>query len=243
MTEREPRRYQVNHVPAQVRDRDRLIGLGEPVLQRYERITFEKSLMAPPSQPPAAFVCPGHPLLDATIDLTIERHRSVLRQSSVLVDDNDGSNRPRVLMYLEHSIQDGSRTRSGEQRTVSKRMLHVEVDPELETVGQDYAPYLDYRPLSDGEPGVQEIVGRPECSWIGGNLEAKAVEFAVSRLVPTHLEEVRSRKVGTPLKDRGGSQGTTDQGDRLLGPSGRRSPLTGASREAERTSQLLRSPS
>ena len=32
MTEREPRRYQVNHVPVQVRERDRLIGLGEPVL-------------------------------------------------------------------------------------------------------------------------------------------------------------------------------------------------------------------
>ena len=71
MTEREPRRYQVNHVPVQVRERDRLIGLGEPVLQRYERITFEKSLMAPPGQPPAAFVCPGHPLLDATIDLIL----------------------------------------------------------------------------------------------------------------------------------------------------------------------------
>ena len=195
MTERESRRYQVNHVPAQVRDRDRLIGLGEPVLQRYERITFEKSLMAPPGQPPAAFVCPGHPLLDATIDLTLERHRGVLRQSSVLVDDNDDGDRPKVLMSLEHSIQDGSRTRSGEQRTISKRMLYVEVNAELETVGQDYAPYLDYRPLSDGEPGVQEIVGRPECSWIGGDLEAKAVEYAVSRLVPEHLEEVRSRKL------------------------------------------------
>ena len=195
MTERESRRYQVTHVPAQVRDRDRLIGLGEPVLQRYERITFEKSLMAPPGQPPAAFVCPGHPLLDAAIDLTLERHHSVLRQSSVLVDDNGDGDQPRVLMYLEHSIQDGSRTRSGEQRTISKRMLHIEVNAELETVGQDYAPYLDYRPLSDGEPGVQEIVGRPECGWIGGNLESKAVEYAVSRLVPTHLEEVRSRKL------------------------------------------------
>ena len=195
MTERESRRYQVNHVPAQVRNRDRLIGLGEPVLQRYERITFEKSLIAPPGQPPAAFVCPGHPLLDATIDLTLERHRGVLRQSSVLVDDNDDGDRPKVLMSLEHSIQDGSRTRSGEQRTISKRMLYVEVNAELETVGQDYAPYLDYRPLSDEEPGVQEIVGRPECSWIGGDLEAKAVEYAVSRLVPEHLEEVRSRKL------------------------------------------------
>ena len=195
VTEREPRRYQVNHVPAQVRDRDRLSGLGEPVLQRYERITFEKSLLASPGQPAAAFVCPGHPLLDATIDLTLERNRGVLRQSTVLVDDNDPGDEPRILMSLEHSIQDGSRTRSGEQQTVSKRILHIEVDSQHESVGKYYAPYLDYRPLEDGEPSVQELVNRPECSWIGTDLEAKAVEFAVSRLVPEHVEEIRSRKL------------------------------------------------
>ena len=62
--QREPRRYEVTHVPAPVRNRDRLIGIGEPVLPRYERIAFEKDLVAPHGQPPAAFVCPGHPLLD-----------------------------------------------------------------------------------------------------------------------------------------------------------------------------------
>ena len=195
VTEREPRRYQINHVPAQVRDRDRLSGLGEPVLQRYERITFDKSLLASPGQPAAAFVCPGHPLLDATIDLTLERNRGVLRQSTVLVDDNDPGDEPRILMSLEHSIQDGSRTRSGEQQTVSKRILHIEVDSQHESVGKYYAPYLDYRPLGDGEPSVQELVNRPESSWIGTDLEAKAVEFAVSRLVPEHVEEIRSRKL------------------------------------------------
>jgi hypothetical protein len=78
--QREPRRYEVTHVPAPVRHRDRLIGLGEPVLPRYERIVFEKALIAPQGQPLAAFVCPGHPLLDAVIDLTLERHRDLLRQ-------------------------------------------------------------------------------------------------------------------------------------------------------------------
>lgn len=58
--EREPKRYEVTHVPATLRNRDRLIGLGEPVLPRDERITFEKSLISPPGQPLAAFVCPGH---------------------------------------------------------------------------------------------------------------------------------------------------------------------------------------
>ena len=199
-TEREPRRYQVNHVPAQVRERARLMGLGEPVLPRYERITFEKSLIAPPGQLPAAFVCPGHPLLDAVIDLTLERHRGMLRQGSVLVDENDPGYQPRVLLYLEHSIQDGSRTRSGEQRTVSKRVLYVGVDAMGNSVAHDYAPYLDYRPLADGEPEAQAILAYPECGWIGREIESKAVGFAVEHVVPGHIDEVRSRKLELLLK-------------------------------------------
>lgn len=195
MTERESRRYQVTHVPAKVRERGRLLDMGEQVLSRYERIVFEKSLMAPAGKPSADFVCPGHPLLDATIDLTLERHRGVLRQGAVLVDDGDDGDRPRVLISLEHGIQDESRTRSGERRTVSKKMHYVELDAESKTSGRDYAPYLDYRPLRDDEPDVSEIMGRPECAWIGGDLETKAVEFAVSELAPQHLAEVRSHKM------------------------------------------------
>src|SRR3989339_780480 len=45
--QREPRRYEITHVPAPVRNRDRLIGIAEPLLPRYERIAFEKSLIAP----------------------------------------------------------------------------------------------------------------------------------------------------------------------------------------------------
>jgi hypothetical protein len=48
--QREPRRYEVTHVSASVRNRDRLIGFGEPVLPRYERIAFEKTLVAPQGQ-------------------------------------------------------------------------------------------------------------------------------------------------------------------------------------------------
>ena len=46
-------------------------------MPRYERIAFEKALVAPQGQPPAAHVFPGHPPLDATIDLTLERHRDL----------------------------------------------------------------------------------------------------------------------------------------------------------------------
>jgi len=198
--QREPRRYEITHVPAPVRNRDRLIGVGEPVLPRYERIAFEKPLVAPQGQPLAAFVCPGHPLLDAVIDLTLERHRDLLRRGAVLVDERDTGTQPRVLFYLEHAIQDAGLTRAGERRVVSKRMLYVELDAAGTTRHVHYAPYLDYRPLAEGEPGVEAILARPECAWINRELEQKAQGYAVAHVVPEHLAEVRGPKLALIAK-------------------------------------------
>jgi SNF2 family DNA or RNA helicase len=193
--QREPRRYEIIHVPAPVRNRDRLIGIGEPVLPRYERIAFEKSLVAPQSQPLAAFVCPGHPLLDAVIDLTLERHRDLLKRGSVLVDERDPGMQPRVLFYLEHAIQDAGLTRAGERRVVSKHMLYVEMDANTSTRHVHYAPYLDYRPIVAGEPGIESILDRPECQWITRELEKQVQGYAITQVVPEHLAEVRGRKL------------------------------------------------
>ena len=192
---REPRRYEVTHVPATVRNRDRLIGTGQPVLHRYERVAFEKSLIAPQGQPMAAFLCPGHPLLDATIDLTLERNRDLMRRGAVLVDERDPGIRPRVLFYLEHSIQDAIILRSGERRVVSRRMLYVELDAEGQARHLEYAPYLDYRPLKPDEPGVDAFLARTECAWVTRDLEQTAQNYAVANVVPQHLNELRSRKL------------------------------------------------
>ncbi len=193
--QREPRRYEITHVPAPVRNRDRQIGTGDPVLARYERITFEKELIAPQGQPLAAFVCPGHPLLDAALDLTLERHRDLLKRGTVLVDERDLGTSPRVLFTLEHAIQDASLLPSGERRTISRRMLYVEMDAEGHTRHLSYAPYLDYRPLVEGEPSVADLLARPECAWITRALEQQAQSHAIAQVVPEHITEVRGRRL------------------------------------------------
>lgn len=193
--QREPRRYEVTHVPAAVRNRDRLIGLGEPVMPRYERIAFEKPLLAPPGQAPAAFLCPGHPLLDATIDLTIERNRDLLRRGAVLVDERDPGTAPRVLFYLEHAIQDAGTTRAGSRRVVSKEMLYVELDSTGHAGHLQYAPYLDFRPLRQDEPTVDALLARPECTWISAEVEKQAQRHAIEHVVPGHLNRVREQKL------------------------------------------------
>ncbi len=198
--QREARRYQVTHVPALIRGRDRVIGVGEPVLPRYERIAFEKPLVAPRGKPLAAFVCPGHPLLDAVIDITLERHRDLLKRGAVLVDERDASTAPRVLFSIEHAIQDGSVTRTGERRVISKRVLYVELDADGEPRHLHYAPYLDYRPLTEEEPTVDALLERPESAWIDGDLEQKAQAYAVAHVVPEHLREVRDARLALIAK-------------------------------------------
>ena len=206
--EREPRRYELTHVPAPVRHRDRQIGVGDPVLARYERIAFEKPLIAPAGQPLAAFVCPGHPLLDAVLDLTLERQRDLMKRGTVLVDERDPGTAPRVLFFLEHTIQDASLLPSGERRVISRRLLYVEMDAEGHARHLHYAPYLDYRPLADGEPAAAILLARPELAWITRELEQRAQGHAIAAVVPEHVKEVRERRLGwidktrTAVKDR-----------------------------------------
>jgi len=83
---------------------------------------------------------------------------------------------------------------------VSKRMLYVELDADRNARHVHYAPYLDYRPLSAGDPGVDAILERPECPSISRELEQKAQGHAIAQVVPEHLAEVRSRKLDLVAK-------------------------------------------
>jgi superfamily II DNA or RNA helicase len=190
--EREPKRFEITHVPAILRNRDRMIGVGDPVLTRYERITFEKHLISVVGKPVAEFVCPGHPLLDATIDLIQERNRDLLKRGSILVDETDSGEEIRALVYLEHSIQDARTDRHGNRRVVSRQVQFAEVDQEGNVRAAGYAPYLDYRPPTEHERTL--LSGMPEPQWLRDTIEAKATGYAVENLVPKHLAEVKQRK-------------------------------------------------
>lgn len=200
--QRESRRYEISHVPSPIRNRDRQIGTADPVLTRYERVAFEKDLISTPGQPMAAFVCPGHPLLDSVLDLTLERHRDLLKRGSVLVDERDTSTTPRVLFFLEHAVQDANILPSGERRTISRRMLYVEMNENGEARHLHYAPYLDYRALKPDEPTIADFLSRTECRWIDRAFEQKAQKHAIAHVVPEHIKEVRDRRLAWIEKTR-----------------------------------------
>ncbi len=192
--EREHRLYEVTHVPAVVRSRVAPTALGEPVLERYERICFEKDLMTLPGRPAAALVCPGHPLLESTLDVVLDRHERLLRDGAILVDEADRGETPRLLFYLEHAIRDNHSDPAGVPRVISRRLDFVEMTPDGRPRAAGYAPYLNYRPLREGEADLLEpFLDRSE--WLTRDLEDPAVSYAVAQLLPPHLEEVRARRV------------------------------------------------
>lgn len=191
MVEREKGRFEILRVPPTLKNRDRLIGRGDPVLDRYARVTFDKALA--PGKPQAELLAPGHPLLDAAIDLILERFQPLLSQGAVLVDDGDDGSDPRLLVYLEHAIRDGGTVKSGEPRVVSQRLQFIELREDGGASDGGPAPYLDCRPMTAEERAL--VLDAIEAPWLSGQVEKRAMGHAIANLVPQHLAEVRSRRI------------------------------------------------
>lgn len=195
---REAGRYEITRVPADLRHRDRLASGGTPLLTAYERVTFDKDLVQMDERPAAELLCPGHPLLDAVIDLTVERHGQLLTQGAVLVDPDDEGEQARALIYLEHSIVDARTHASGQRRVVSRRFEFIEATEDGEARLAGWAPHLDHRPATDEELALVRPV--LESALGGGDLEKVGRDHAIAHAVPAHLDEVRRRTVERVLR-------------------------------------------
>lgn len=189
--ERESGRYTINNVPANIRNHAKERGFGV-VSSKYERICFEKAFIHLPDKLTATFICPGHPLLDATINLMLLHERDKLKRGGVLIDEADPSQELRALVYLEQGIQDATPLKSGERRTISREVHFVEIDSAGNVREAGGAPYLDYRPATP-----EEISSRVMNDALLHGMEwaQKAQSYGVEHLVPPHLERVRTRRL------------------------------------------------
>lgn len=195
MHRREADRFEITHVPLEIRERDRRItGRNrreqDPVLRRYERICFERHAIQPDGAPGlsrAVLMHPGHPLMLAMTDLILERNANLLRQGTVLIDPTDVSDEPWLLFMLTHEVK------SGDGVVLSKRMQFIRVSPAGEASFAGWAPHLDLEPLDQADaPRIADLLDAP---WMHTNLEQKAVGLAASKLVPEHFNEVATRRV------------------------------------------------
>lgn len=190
---REKGRYEISSVPFAIRNRDMQIGFGEPVLNRYERVCFDKEYCNVAGQTQAVLLCPGHPLLEAVIDLINERNIDVMKRGSVFIDDSDFSQDARILFYIEDAVQDGVILPTGGKRVISKHIHFVELKEDGLALSAGYAPYLDYRaPDATEFIAVQEWIQSQ--GWLMDGVEDRAKEYAIANLIPEHFAEVKERK-------------------------------------------------
>lgn len=190
---RESGRYEITFVPFAVRNRDMQIGFGEPVLQRYECICFDKEYCNIPGLIPASLICPGHPLLEATIDLIRERNTDVLKRGAVFIDDNDFGTDARLLFYIEDAIQDGVILPSGSKRVISKNIHFVEISKDGTASSAGYAPYLDYRAATaKDQTRIRSFINEQE--WLHTDIEDRARGYAIAEIIPAHYAQVKAHK-------------------------------------------------
>ena len=190
--QREHGRYEIQRVPFDVR-RKTPANHFEQILPRYERVCFEKNDVDVPDCLHAELICPGHPLLDAVVSVVLQRGRSLLRQGTIFVDDNDTDDDVRFLAYIEDTIEDASRSSAGKPRLVSQQIHYVELLPDGSAHMAGYAPYLDLRaPYEDEMAAIQEI--RSEETWLTGDVERLAIDYASEHIVPQHLQAVKQQQ-------------------------------------------------
>lgn len=191
---REPGRFEVLKVPFSVVSRDVQVGAAGHVLERYERICFDKDLKESAGLIPAELVCPGHPLLDALVSTLISQLGSTLRKGAVFVDEQDEGTEPRLLLYIEDAVLDGRVLDDGTRNVVSKAFRFVEIKANGEARNAGYAPYLDYRPPKSTEKTAVAALLQTQ-AWLQDDIEKRAVDFALTRIIPRHLEAVRARRL------------------------------------------------
>ncbi|MBM9518988.1 DUF3883 domain-containing protein [Desulforhopalus vacuolatus] len=191
---REANRFEIRHIPAAIRERDRVIGeTRTPVLKKYERICFEKDAIRQPGKPMADMIHPGHPLMHATIDLVLQAHRQKLKQGAVMVDPNDDGMDPKVLFMVDHTVREASIGQADKGRHIaSRRLQFVEIDEKGKTFNAGWAPHLDLQPIDKYDLKLAgDILQAP---WLNNNLEALALNHASRQLAPEHYNEVKKRR-------------------------------------------------
>jgi hypothetical protein len=195
MYPREPGRFEITHVPALIRERDRQItGRNRrelaPVLKRYERVCFTKEAVRPldrPNTPFAQMIHPGHPLMLAVSDIVLEQHSNLMRQGAILVDPVDDGTEASLLFLITHEIK------SGDSSVLSKRLQFVHVTPEGKASFAGWAPHLDYEPLAAADrPLIADLLAS---HWIRADQEQRALALAATTLVPEHYAEVATRRI------------------------------------------------
>jgi superfamily II DNA or RNA helicase len=134
----------------------------------------------------AALIAPGHPLLQAVIDLTIEDLAQVLSQGAVFVDRRETQTRqPSLLFALEQRIETPAHL------TLSHHFDYVALDADGDATVASAPPYLDYdAPEAAEAPAIAQVLAEP---WIAADNETAIKRWAYHYSLQPRRQELVTR--------------------------------------------------
>lgn len=193
---REPNRYEITHVPLCIRERGFPSSAHSrqsvnPVLERYERVCFDKQhirLADRADAPVASLIYPGHPLLQSVTTLTRARYANALAHGAVLFDPIDTGTTPRVLFIVDHAIRENST----DGPVISRRIQFVTMSPDGHAANAGWAPHLDLDALDATDKAlIPDVLSAP---WISSELEHIALDHALQNMAKDHVVEIGDRR-------------------------------------------------
>ncbi|MFB8765314.1 helicase-related protein [Nocardiopsis alba] len=192
---RESHRFEIKRVPSEVKERDRVTGYGQPVVDSYHRVTFDpKYVRVEGNNHLATLLHPGHPLMAATMGVASDRYHEALRRGSILVDRSDPSTEPYVVSLLEHDVTDGRTARDGQPWVISRRAQYVRIDIDGTITPLTGSPIPNFEVPTDEEHMLaRKILTEP---WVqSSDLDQRVVREASATIVRNHADEVTKRTI------------------------------------------------
>lgn len=185
---RENGRYEITRVPARLIDIARRLNRWAPVAEQYERITFELERMHLDGLTDASLIAPGHPLLHAVIEATVEDLGPTLKRGTVLVDRRTKQAGAPMLMF---SVEQRIENTAADPVTVSRHFDYPLLQPDGTVTISAGPPYLDYdSPEPSETETIAEIVGS---DWVRQNHDKRVRAGAYREGLQPRLEELKVR--------------------------------------------------
>lgn len=176
MRRREEGRFEITHVPAQLRAADR-----GPIATRYERVTFDIEYVLDDAGARAEPLAPGHPLHDAVTDETIARWHRALDRGTVLV--SPAVQEPRLLVGVIEEIVDAT------DASVARRFGYAYIDEHGSVEAAGPAPYLD----CVAAPLTVDVIAARGLSWLA-QAEEQAASWIIANQLPAFLSGIKLRR-------------------------------------------------
>ncbi len=185
---REKGRYELPNVPPMLLETGRALSQGRRAISRkYDRICFDKKSIRPlGSLTEAAFLHPGHLLMQALLKETIDQYGKYLKPGTVMVDPVDLGVTPSLLFLIDHKVCEASGA------LISRRLQFVRMTPDGTFSDAGWAPHLDLAPATQSARELSQDI-RQE-AWLQGDLESMALSYAVTNMGKEHFSEASDRR-------------------------------------------------